>query len=193
MSPKKYKRKQRRGGPDYDEIEEEDDAREPPKRLTDDLRDRIESWADEAAEAHGLQLFKIEPAVRGRWIVRVYVERPGDFEPDPGEGVEVDECAEVSRYLEAYLDAEEGIPENYVLEVSSPGLERPLASLDELERAVGNRVQLVTREQIDGQNKVIGTLEALEGDVLDIEVDGRSFTIDWDDVKQARLKRDFSL
>jgi ribosome maturation factor RimP len=192
VSPKKYKRQRGRGSPDYDEIEDDDD-RETSKRLTDDLRDRIESWAREAAEAHGLQLFDVEPAARGRWIVRVYVERPGDFDPEPGEGVEVDECAEVSRYLEAYLDAEDAIPENYVLEVSSPGLERPLTGLEDLERAIGNRIQLVTREQIDGRNKVVGTLEGLDGDVLEIEIDGRSFTIDWDDVKQSRLKRDFSL
>ena len=160
-------------------------------KLTQELRQKIEEWALEAADANGLQLFDIEPTVRGRWIIRVFVERIGELEE--GEGVNVDECAEVSRYMEAYLDAEEGIPDNYVLEVSSPGLERPLKEPKHIERAVGKRVELVTRKQLAGKNKVVARLLSFDGETLELELEDveKPVEIDWEDVAKARLKYDF--
>jgi len=161
--------------------------------MTDELRGDIEEWALEAADASGLRLFDVEPAVRGRWIVRVYVERIGEVEE--GEGVSVDECAEVSRYLEAYLDADERVPEDYVLEVSSPGLERPLNEPRHVERAVGEEVQLVTRRQVAGKNKFVAHLKSFENGVLELEVDelDEPAELDWEDVARARLKKDYSM
>jgi len=161
--------------------------------MTDDLREDIDDWADEAADASGLSLFDVEPAVRGRWIVRVYVERIGDV--DEGEGVNVDECAKVSRYMEAYLDADDRVPEDYVLEVSSPGLERPLNEPRHVEGAVGEDVQLVTRKQVAGKNKFVAHLKSFEDGVLELEVEELDdpAKLEWDDVAKARLKKDFSM
>lgn len=161
--------------------------------MTDELREEIREWAEEAADASGLGLFDVEPAVRGRWIVRVYIERVGEI--DEGEGVSVDECAEVSRYLEAYLDADDRVPEDYVLEVSSPGLERPLKKPRHIEDAVGERVQLVTRKQVAGKNKFVAQLVSFEDGVLELEVDELDETaeLEWEDVAEARLKREFSM
>jgi ribosome maturation factor RimP len=158
--------------------------------MTPELREEILDWGREAADAHGLRLFDVEPTVRGRWIIRVYVERPGEVAE--GEGVNVDECAEISRYMEAYLDADDRVPENYVLEVSSPGLERPLKRPEHVAQVVGEQVELVTRVQIDGQNKVVATLTGFEDKTLELDIgDGETVTIDWDDVAKARLKYDF--
>ena len=161
------------------------------RKLTPELRQKIEEWALEAADAHGLRLFEVEPTVRGRWIIRVYVERLGEI--GQGEGITVDECAEVSRYMEAYLDAEDGVPDNYVLEVSSPGLERPLKKPRHVEQAVGEQVELVVREQIDGKNKVVADLVSFDGDTMELRVDGleEPVEIGWEDVAKARLKHDF--
>jgi len=179
------KRRRRRGRTDRSESSGE------RKRLTDELNDQIAEWAEEAAEANGLQLFDVEPAVRGRWIIRVYVERLGEV--GEGEGVSVDECAEVSRYMEAYMDAQDGIPDDYVLEVSSPGLERPLKERRHVDNAIGEQVELVTRVQVDGKNKFVADLLGFEDDELVLELEDRDepVRIGWDDVAKGRLKYDF--
>lgn len=156
------------------------------------LLDKIEGWAAEAAEAHDVELFDLEVVVKGRWIIRAYVDQPGGTEP--GEGVGVDQCAEVSRYLEAYLDAANDVPENYVLEVSTPGVERRLRKPKHLRQAVGEKVQLIVRQQVASKNKVIGELVDYEDDTLRVCLDDdpdQLVDIDWANVKEARLKHDF--
>ncbi len=168
--------------------------------LTDEVREDIEAWAREAAEAHGFGVFDLEPTKHGRWIIRLYIERVGEVD-EPGQDIKVDECAEVSRYMEAYLDKDDRVPESYVLEVSSPGLERPLKRLDHVERAVGERIEMIVREQVDGRNKFVATLTGLDGETLELEVepdaeqDGEptAATVEWSDVKKARLKQEFNL
>lgn len=184
---KKKRRRKRKGR----RREDEEGSGGSAKKMTQELSDQLREWAREAAEANGLALFDVEPTVRGRWIIRVYVERLGENEP--GEGVNVDQCAEVSRYMEAYLDADDRIPENYVLEVSSPGLERPLKRPEHLERAVGEQLELVARVQLDGRNKVVAELLSFEGGVLTLQLeDGdEPVELDWEDVARARLKYDF--
>jgi ribosome maturation factor RimP len=171
------------------------------KPLTDEVRSDIEQWAEEAAQAHGFGVFDLEPTKHGRWIIRVYIERVGEVD-EPGQDIKVDECAEVSRYMEAYLDKDDRVPESYVLEVSSPGLERPLKRLDHVERAIGERIEMIVREQVDGRNKFVATLTGLDGETLELEVEPANpdedsetvdATIDWEDVKKARLKHEFNL
>ena len=161
-------------------------------QLTDDLKSEVEAWAEEASQAHGLQLFDVEALVRGRWIFRIYVDKPGDIVPGES-GVNVDDCADVSRYVEAYMDADDRIPETYVLEVSSPGVERELKKPKHLKQAESQKVQLVVREQVAGKNKVIGTLLSFDDGVLTLELDevDEPVEIAWDTVKKAQLKYDF--
>jgi ribosome maturation factor RimP len=154
--------------------------------------DKIEGWAEEGAQANDLVLFDLEVVVKGRWIIRAYVDLPGEVEP--GEGVGVDQCAKVSRYLEAYLDAATDVPENYVLEVSTPGVERRLRKPKHLRQAVGEKVQLIVRQQVASRNKVIGELVDYEDDTLEVRLEDdpdQLVDIDWANVKEARLKHDF--
>ncbi len=175
-------------------FEEDDDKSSQDKSYarSPKLAEKVEAWAEEATQAKELELFDVELVIKGRWIFRVYVDLPGEVEP--GEGVGVGECAKVSRYIEAYLDAAEDIPENYVLEVSSPGIERKLRKPKHLRQAVGNKVQLIVREQVAGKNKVIGQLMDYEDGTLSVQLedrDGETVDIDWGNVKEARLKHDF--
>lgn len=161
----------------------------PSKPLNAEMRQALDEWAQEAADVHGHQLWDVETTIHGRWIVRVFLDH-GDAEP--GKGINVSECAEVSRYMEAILDADERVPETYVLEVSSPGIERPLKKLGHLDRVVGHDVELVVREPVAGKNKIVGRLTAHHEGVLTIELDDEEFEIDWDTVARAKLKFDFS-
>ncbi|WP_162687573.1 ribosome maturation factor RimP [Bradymonas sediminis] len=152
----------------------------------------IREWAAEAAAANGVALYDVEMVVHGRWTIRVYIDRPGPLNPE--ESVKAGECQKVSRYLEAYLDAASDLPDNYVLEVSSPGIERLLKTPEHLEMVVGHRVQLVVRTQVEGKNKFSGELMAYQDGVLSVLLDegpNEPVDIQWADVKEARLKYDF--
>ena len=120
----------------------------------------IRQLAREVAEGHGLQLYDLELGQqRGRAVLRVYVDREGAGEP--GRGVTVGECEAVSRELGQLMDVEEPLPFAYLLEVSSPGIERPLTELHHYRWAVGQRVRLVL-DPSEGGDTVEGQLEALE-------------------------------
>lgn len=131
---------------------------------------RIEALSREVAEAHELVLYDVEFGTsRGQPVLRVTLDRPGAGEP--GSGVSVGECAEVSRELGELLDVEEVIDlESYVLEVSSPGIERALRRPEHYDLAVGQNVNLVLSEVVAGQNTWRGLLSSVEGSVLTIRV-----------------------
>lgn len=158
---------------------------------TPELLADVEAWCEEAAVANDLMLYDVELLTSGRWIVRIFVDRPG---AEPGQGVTIDECAEVSRYVEVIMDADARMPENYVLEVSSPGIERALKKPRHVELSVGGLVEVVVIEPIDGQNKVTGKLLSFADDILTIQSaeSDSVLTIAWSAISRARLKFDFS-
>lgn len=126
---------------------------------------RIEAMAQEAAEGHGLRLYEVRMiAQRGRSVLRIMVDRPGGNVP--GQGVTVEQCADLSLELGQLFDAQETIPYAYDLEVSSPGVERPLEQARHFEWAVGEQVKLVMREGYGGPTELEGVLESFQGEVL---------------------------
>ena len=157
--------------------------------MTREVQQALRQWSEEAAEVHGFRLWDVEIPQQGRWLIRVYMDMP---DAAPGEGITIKECAEISRYLEAIFDADERVPDVYVLEVSSPGIERPLKTLEHVGRVVSENVELVLHEPVKGRSKVVGALLAQEGSVLTIEIDDEEIEIDWDEVARAKLKFDFS-
>ena len=100
--------------------------------------ERIEGWAAEAAEAFGLVLYDLN--VTKQWLVQVFVDR---VDSEESTGVAIDECAKVSRYMEALLDADEDVWTKYTIEVSSPGIERKLSKPRHFELSVGKDVRIV--------------------------------------------------
>ena len=95
-----------------------------------------------------------------RPVLRVRIDRPGST---PGHGVTVDDCAAVSRVLETWLDGVEELPERYVLEVSSPGVDRPLVKDDDFRRFRGERIA------VKGHDVLAGRARRLEGELLGLE------------------------
>ena len=120
----------------------------------------------------------VELAVSGshrRQIVRIFVDRP--------DGISVDECAALSRDIADILDTRDPIDGRYLLEVSSPGLTRPLKTDRDFERVVGKALRLVA----DGLGVVVGTLLQVKSDHLDVELHGERTTIERAKIQKATV------
>lgn len=113
--------------------------------------DELERVAETLLEELGFELVELERAGhRTRPILRLRIDR---FDSEPGAGVTVEDCARVSRALEAVLDAREDLPGSYILEVSSPGVERPLRKRRDFERSIGQEIALRGYEPLAGRSK----------------------------------------
>ena len=129
------------------------------------IETRIREIAAGVAGENGLEFVHSEVAgTRGSMTVRVFIDKPG--------GVSHEDCAKVSRALDALLDTEDLIPTAYVLEVSSPGLERDLYSIEDFRRFAGHPARVKTRESIDGQRNFRGKIIAVED--ADVVFDDRT-------------------
>jgi len=108
-------------------------------------------------------------------------------------GVNLDDCETASRLADEILDADEELPGAYLLEVESPGLDRPLWTLDDCRRFAGNRVRVATNVPVEGAKRLKGQLEAVEGDSLIVmdEDRNRRYTVRFGDVKVVRLIPEF--
>ncbi len=123
----------------------------------------LEEVLEERTEALGFELVEFErTGSKNRPVLRLRVDRP---DSEPGHGVGLEDCARISRSLEEYLDALETLPGNYVLEVSSPGVERPLVKARDFERFAGQAVV------VKGYAPLVGRGKRLEGELLGL-VDG---------------------
>jgi ribosome maturation factor RimP len=121
------------------------------------------------------------------WVLRLFVDRPG--------GVTIEHCQELSRTLEPILDVEDFIEPAYALEVSSPGLDRPLRKPADFERFAGQRAHVKTYGPIDtpaGPRKNwSGTLKGFKDGAVEIEVDGAVYRVPHDRIAKAHLEYDF--
>jgi len=115
--------------------------------------------------------------------VVIYIDRP--------EGIAIDDCATVSREVAALLDVEDPIPGHYNLEVSSPGLERPLFTAAQYESFSGEQVAMTIYAPVDGRRKFKGTILAVSGDTVTIDQDGTEVALELNNVVKARLVADY--
>lgn len=145
-----------------------------------------ESVSHEIAEHEGLELvdveFRREP---GGCVLRVLIDR----QPD---GVTIDICADISRQIGDVLEVKEILSFPYRLEVSSPGLNRPLKKARDFETRMGETVSITTIEPLDGRKHFKGRLTRLESNVIGIEIDGCVFSVPLEAVKKAHVEYDFS-
>jgi ribosome maturation factor RimP len=103
-------------------------------------------------------------------------------------GVTVDDCSHVSRIVGDLLDVEEVIDGQYHLEVSSPGLFRPLTKPEHFDRAIGAMVKVRTYEKVDGRRTFIGLLKGHEKGILKLEIEGREYDLALEKVAKANLE-----
>jgi ribosome maturation factor RimP len=154
--------------------------------------DQIRTIAERVARSHGLEVWDIVSRRETTGlVVRVFIDRPGPA-ATPEESVSIEDCAEVSREIGTILDVEDPLPAAYTLEVSSPGLDRPLRGLDDYRRFVGRLAKIVMREKVDGQGFFRGRLAGVEGeDVLIDGDDGRAHRVPHAVVTRANLEVEF--
>ena len=117
------------------------------------------------------------------WYLRVYLDKPG--------GVDLDDCQMVSEKLSAVLDEKDPITENYLLEVSSPGLDRVLKKDKDLIRYNGRDVDIQLFKPINGSKQFTGTLEGFTDTTIDFTINGESMTFERSAIAQIRLHLDF--
>jgi ribosome maturation factor RimP len=149
---------------------------------------RVQALAEPLARSLGLELIDIEYLREGpSWILRVFIDKPG--------GVNLDDCSTFSHALGPALDVDDVVGTAYSLEVSSPGLERPLKKPKDFERFAGKRIKVKTFAPLPapgatsgpGQKNFQGILIGLKGDRVEIEADGKPVQIPLTAIAKAHL------
>jgi ribosome maturation factor RimP len=163
----------------------------------DDVRERVRQAAGRVAASYGLEIFDVQ--IRREpvgWVLRVVIDRPdagaGTSAIPGGEPVGIEDCQHVSRDLGALLDVEDeltaGLDRGFTLEVSSPGLDRPLRGEADYRRFVGRLAKIVTREPVDGQSHFAGRLAGLEDGHIVMTEGRRTHRVPLALVSRARLE-----
>jgi ribosome maturation factor RimP len=157
-----------------------------------DVVDGVRKAAARVAGGYGLEIFDVQFRREGRGMVlRVLIDRPGPS-ANSEDSVSVEDCVAVSRDLSAILDVEDLVPSAYVLEVSSPGLDRPLRGADDYRRFAGRFAKLVMREAVDGQKYFRGRLGGIaDGHVVIDGEDGRQHRVPLAVIIRANLEVEF--
>lgn len=151
----------------------------------EDYEARVEKFLLPVMEENNFELVDVEYIKEaGNWYLRAYIDKPGGFT--------VDDCEMVSRKLGEWLDKEDFIAESYILEVSSPGLGRPLKKEKDFKRSMGEQVEIKLYRAIDLQKEFTGTLKAFDEKTVTIEYeDGAESTFERKDIALIRLAFDF--
>ena len=143
-------------------------------------RNELISLIEPTIEGLGYELCDLELNVGGRdGMLRLFIDR--------AEGVDLEDCEAVSRQVSALLDVEDPLPGNYVLEVSSPGLDRKLTKLAHFQRFMGEDVRVKLRFPLAGRRNFRGALKSADDENIEVEVDGESHRLPIATIESARL------
>ena len=164
-------------------------AGKPSVKRAEALNLRVQELAAPILESHGLELVEAVCVGQGpRTIVRVFIDKPG--------GVTLTDCEQAHRSLSPALDVIDPFPHAYTLEVSSPGLDRPLRCPRDYRRLIGHSVNLKLRQPIQEQWRLIGTIVEVEDGSVTLAVQQKKTTesirIEFDQIALARRKVEFS-
>ncbi|WP_141554392.1 ribosome maturation factor RimP [Xenorhabdus kozodoii] len=143
------------------------------------LEQKLTEIISAPVEALGFELVGLE-FIRARVsTLRVYI--------DSEEGITVDNCADVSHQVSAVLDVEDPVPGLYNLEISSPGLERPLFKAEHYQRFIGEEVSLVLRMAMQNRRKWQGIIKVVDGEMITVTVDGKDEVFALSNIQKANL------
>ena len=149
---------------------------------------KLQSLVEPVVTGQGYELVDVEfKNELGSWVLRVYIDNPR-----AEGGVGLDDCAQVSRELSAVLDVEDAVPGHYSLEVSSPGLNRPLKKEADFARFLGKKAKIRTRHPVgESRRNFSGTLVEVAGGKVKIDVGDQVCEVPVDDVEKANLVYEF--
>jgi ribosome maturation factor RimP len=141
---------------------------------------KVRALLEPSVEALGYELLHIEFAGHGGNILRLYIDAPG--------GIEVDDCATVSRQVGAILDVEDPVKNAYTLEVSSPGLDRPLVKPEHFQKYTGEWAKIVMHTHVLGRRRFTGKMLEADEDQVVVEADGEHYELAYAEMESARLE-----
>jgi ribosome maturation factor RimP len=152
----------------------------------------IRAVAERVAASRGLEIWDIQSRREaGGHVVRVFIDRPGQA-ATPEESVSIEDCEQVNREMSTILDVEDPLPFAYTLEVSSPGLDRPLRDAADYQRFTGRLAKVVVREAVDNQKAFEGRLRGVEGGAVLLEgARGRMHRLPLALISRGRLEVEF--
>jgi ribosome maturation factor RimP len=165
---------------------------------TEDMTDKaneIAALLGPTVTSLGLELLGAEylPSPGGA-MLRLYIDVPADAAGADGEprAVTIEDCEAVSREVSAQLDVEDPISSHYTLEVSSPGIDRPLFGAAQFARFAGESAKVALRLPQDGRRRLQGRIARIEGENITFDVDGNEFVVRADNIEKARLVPDWA-
>lgn len=152
--------------------------------MHEEIIERVKSLAANYLSSHNIELVEViyrreSPGM----VLRLLVDTP--------EGITIDQCEELNQYLSEVLDKEDVIEEHYLLEVSSPGLDRPLKTDRDFDRVIGKELIITTYEPIDGKRTIEGKLISSNSEYIVIDAIEKEITIPRDKIAKATLNIDF--
>jgi len=130
-------------------------------------------------QALGYELVDLDAHVGGQGLLRIYIDQDA--------GIDLSDCERVSRQLSVFLDVEDPLPGQYVLEVSSPGSDRPLRTPQHYQKFQGHEAVIRLRVPRDGRRKLTGRLLEPEGETVLLEVEGRNWRLELTEIESAHL------
>ncbi|CAO3415423.1 ribosome maturation factor RimP [Azospirillum sp. 11R-A] len=146
-----------------------------------DATGRIEQIITPSVEAMGYEVVRVQISGGQRAILQIMAERAD------GAPMTVEDCADISRSVSALLDVEDPIREAYTLEVSSPGIDRPLTRLKDFERFAGFEARLESRMAIDGRKRFKGMLKGVEDGLVCVDTEQGPARLEFDNILRAKL------
>jgi len=154
--------------------------------------DVVRAIAERVAAARGLEIWDVQSRREASGhVVRVFIDRPGPA-ATPEESVSIEDCEQVNREMSAILDVEDPLPFAYTLEVSSPGLDRPLRSVADYQRFAGRLAKVVVAEAVDNQKAFEGRLRGVEHEEVLLEApNGRMHRLPYRLITRGRLEVEF--
>lgn len=150
--------------------------------------DRVRELVLPIVDAEGMDLYDLE---HNGGVLRIYVDAPDRVLGDTSTGIDIEVIKRISRSVSHLLDEVDPIPGRYTLEVSSPGLERPLRTAEHFRRAVGTEIKVKTNPGVDGDRRAQGVLHAADDDGFEVQTDDGLRRLAYDDVSKARTVFDW--
>ena len=145
------------------------------------LAERIAKLITPAIEAMGFELVRVQVSGSQRPTLQIMAE------PNSGRAMSVDDCADISRAISAVLDVEDPISGAYSLEVSSPGIDRPLTRAKDYERFMGHEAKIETNAPIDARKRFKGPIKSVDANAVELTVDGADIRIPFSAIHKAKL------